>query len=226
MEHRVWTVYCSFLERSVGNVRHFFWLLFRMTWARILLLFECFDGAPPWDFFVLWACRNRFAKGTGTNPMFRAASVLFRMTWARILLLFECFEGTPPWDFFVLWACRNRFAKGTGTNPMFRAASFVQLVCGFAWFGHYFFLFKWVPKATFRHFSGCGFAMAWAQNLLGFCLFACASQTPFSWVWSGGLQASKSYVAQRFALLEATFFLFLVGSKSNVSAFFFFRHFS
>ena len=28
---RVWTVYCSFLERSVGNVRHFFWLLFRMT---------------------------------------------------------------------------------------------------------------------------------------------------------------------------------------------------
>ena len=26
--HRVWTVYCSFLERSVGNVRHFFWLLF------------------------------------------------------------------------------------------------------------------------------------------------------------------------------------------------------
>ena len=48
--------------------------------------------------------------------------------------------------------------------------------------------------------------MAWAQNLLGFCLFACASQTPFSWVWPGGLQASKSYVAQRFALLEATFF--------------------
>ena len=37
--------------------------------------------------------------------------------------------------------------------------------------------------------------MAWAQNLLGFCLFACASQTPFSWVWPGGLQASKSYVA-------------------------------
>ena len=42
--------------------------------------------------------------------------------------------------------------------------------------------------------------MAWAQNLLGFCFFACASQTPFSWVWPGGLQASKSYVAQRFAL--------------------------
>ena len=82
--------------------------------------------------------------------------------------------------------------------------------------------------------------MASAQNLLGFCLFACASQTPFSWVWSGGLQASKSYVAQRFALLEATFFFvfsrfqkqrfgiflfsaFFVGSKSNVSAVFWLR---
>ena len=88
--------------------------------------------------------------------------------------------------------------------------------------------------------------MPWAQNLLGFCLFACASQTPFSWVWPGGLQASKSYVAQRFALLEATFFFvfsrfqkqrfgsflaavshglgticfFLMGSNSDVSAFF------
>ena len=62
--------------------------------------------------------------------------------------------------------------------------------------------------------------MAWAQNLLGFCLFACASQTPFSWVWSGGLQASKSYVAQRFALLEATFFLFLVVPNATC------RHFS
>ena len=49
--------------------------------------------------------------------------------------------------------------------------------------------------------------MTWAQNLLGFCLFACASQAPFSWVLPGGLQASKSHVAQRFALLEATFFL-------------------
>ena len=69
--------------------------------------------------------------------------------------------------------------------------------------------------------------MAWAQNLLGFCLFACTPQTPFSCVWPGGLQASKSYVAQRFALLEATFrnlfSLFLVGSKSNVSAVFWLR---
>ena len=32
-------------------------------------------------------------------------------------------------------------------------------------------------------------------------------QARFSWVLSGGLRAFKSYVAQRFALLEATFFL-------------------
>ena len=66
--------------------------------------------------------------------------------------------------------------------------------------------------------------MACAQNLLGFCFFACASQARFSWVLSGGLRAFKSYVAQRFALLEATFFLcfylYLVGSKTT------FRHFS
>ena len=50
--------------------------------------------------------------------------------------------------------------------------------------------------------------MASAQNLLGFCFFACASQTPFSWVWPGNLQV---------------FSLFLVGSKSNVSAVFWLR---
>ena len=56
----------------------------------------------------------------------------------------------------------------------------------FAWLGHYFFvfslffcLFYWVPKATFRHFSGCGFAMVWAQNLLGLCLFGCAPDAAF-----------------------------------------------
>ena len=43
------------LVHSVGNVsafflvafRHFFWLLFRMVWARILLLFGCFASGPP-----------------------------------------------------------------------------------------------------------------------------------------------------------------------------------
>ena len=42
-----------------------------------------------------------------------------------------------------------------------------------------FLSFSWVPKATFRHFSGCGFAMACAQNLLGLCLFGCAPDAAF-----------------------------------------------
>ena len=61
-----------------------------------------------------------------------------------------------------------------------------------------------------------------ALNLLGFCLFACAPQTPFSCV---GLVACRlPSLMLRCALLDATFrnlfSLFLVGSKSNVSAVF------
>ena len=48
--------------------------------------------------------------------------------------------------------------------------------------------------------------MAWAQNLLGPCFFACAPQAPFSWV----LLCFYIYL----------FLLFLMGSKSKVSAFF------
>ena len=33
--------------------------------------------------------------------------------------------------------------------------------------------------------------MAWAQNLLGFCFIACASQARFSWVLSGGFQVLR-----------------------------------
>ena len=175
MEHRVWTVYCSFLERSVGNVRHFFWLLFRMTWARILLLFECFEGAPPWDFFVLWACRNRFAEGTGTNPMFRAASVLFRMTWARILLLFECFEGLAWGDFFSL------FLVGSKSN----VSAVFWLRFRMVW-ALYFFLFSGFQKRRFGIFP------------------AAVSQ------WLGHKTCWGSAFSHAF----------LVGSKSDVSAFF------
>ena len=57
--------------------------------------------------------------------------------------------------------------------------------------------------------------MAWAQNLLGLCFFACAPQAPFSWVLGRVLLC--------FCLFSVgldTISLFLVGSKSNVSAFF------
>ena len=67
--------------------------------------------------------------------------------------------------------------------------------------------------------------MAWALNVLGFCLFACAPQTPFSCV---GLVACRlPSLTLRCALLDATFrnlfSLFLVGSQSNVSAVFWLR---
>ena len=96
----------------------------------------------------------------------------------------------------------------------------------FLFWALYFFLFSGFQKRRF------GFAMARAQSLLGFCFFARASQTPFSWVWPGGLQAfslflvgSKSNVSAvfwlRFRMVWALFLsFFLMGSKSDVSAFF------
>ena len=67
--------------------------------------------------------------------------------------------------------------------------------------------------------------MASAQNLLGFCFFACASETPFSWIWVVACRLPS--LTLRCALLEATFrnlfSLFLVGSKNNVSALFWLR---
>ena len=146
-------------------------------------------------------------------------------------LLGLCFFGCAPDAAFLGFAWWLQFRSGWGTISLFLG----------------------VPKATFRHFSGCGFAMASAQNLLGFCFFACASETPFFWVWPGGLQASKFYVAlclawsnlsqpfffvfsrfqkQRFgSFLAAVSYglgttllsFFLVGSKSDVSAFFWLR---
>ena len=50
-------------------------------------------------------------------------------------------------------------------------------------------------KSDVSAFFRLRFRNGLGTNLLGFCLFARASQTPFSWVWPGGLQASKSYVA-------------------------------
>ena len=162
------------------------------------------------------------------------------MAWAQNLLgfcLFACASQTPfSWvwpggfaGFQVLRCAKVCLAWGdffslflVGSKSNVSAVFWLRFRMVWAL---YFFLFSGFQKRRFGIFPGCGFAMAWAQNLLGFCLFACASQTPFSWVWSGGLQASKSDVAQRFALLEATFFLFLVGSKCNVSAFLFYNGF-
>ena len=86
----------------------------------------------------------------------------------------------------------------------------------------YFFVFSRF-QATFRDFSGCGFAMAWAQNLLGFCFFAYASQTPFSWVWPGGLQVFSLFLS-RFQKQRFGSFLAAV-SHRHFSLFGIFRRF-
>ena len=81
--------------------------------------------------------------------------------------------------------------------------------------------------------------MAWAQNLLGFCLFACASQTPClefglvacrlpSLTLRKGLPCLRQpfFVFSRFQMQRFGIFLFsafFVGSKSNVSAVFWLR---
>ena len=102
-----------------ATFRHFFYLLFRMAWARIWMLFECFGSASPKafeagdsSFFVRSVgdvsavFRAAVSHGLGTNPaavrVFRKRSfstccatfrhffyLLFRMAWAPNL--FECF---------------------------------------------------------------------------------------------------------------------------------------
>ena len=110
-----------------------------------------------------------------------------------------------------------------------RIRCFVQLVCGFAWFGHYFFLFKLFNGFQKRRFGifpaavsqwlghktcwGSAFSHARPKHLfLEFGLVAC--------------RLPSLTLRKGLPCLRQPFFLFLVGSKSNVSAFFSFRHFS
>ena len=59
--------------------------------------------------------------------------------------------------------------------------------------------------------------MAWAQNLLGFCFFACVSPS------DGPAVLFRDDVGAILVEGFGPFSLFLVGSKSNVSAFFWLR---
>ena len=152
--------------------------------------------------------RLRFRNGLGTKP---AGVLPFRMRVPNTFFL------SLAWWLAGFFFVFSRVQKQ-------RFGSFLAAVSH--GLGPISFSFKWVPTATFRHFSGYGFAMAGvlpfrmrvpntfflslAWWLAG--LFACASLTPFSCkglalLGYEKLQASKSYVAQRFALLEATFFL-------------------
>ena len=140
----------------------------------------------------------------------------FRMAWARNLLGFGLFACAPQAPFSPFLPDGLAFRCAKVFLPGGKFFSFFLMFFGHASYNCFF----WIPKVTFRHFLWLRFRMAWARNLLGFGLFACAPQVPFSWVLPGGVQDSKSLVAQKFFLLEASFFLvFLVGSKGNVTAF-------
>ena len=98
-----------------ATFRHFFYLLFRMAWVRIWMLFECFGSASPraleagdssflvrsvGDVSAVFRAAvshglGTYSLGIGINPaavpLFRkrfSKSFLFRMVWASILLAF------------------------------------------------------------------------------------------------------------------------------------------
>ena len=96
-----------------ATFRHFFYLLFRMAWVRIWMLFECFGSASPraleagdssflvrsvGDVSAVFRAAVSHGLGPyslGINPaavpLFRkrfSKSFLFRMVWASILLAF------------------------------------------------------------------------------------------------------------------------------------------
>ena len=99
-----------------------------------------------------------------------------------------------------------------GSNSTFRHFS----GCGFAWLGRDFFVFSGFQKQRFGIFQaavsqwlghktcwGSAFSHALPKHLfLGFCLVAC--RLPSLTLRKSFPQASKSYVAQRFSLFEAT----------------------
>ena len=150
------------LVGSKSNVSAVFWLRFRMVWALYFFLFNGFQ-------------KRRF----GIFPAAVSQWLGHKTCWG------SAFSHARPKHLFLefgLVACRLpslTLRKGLPClrQPFFFVFSrFQKQRFGIFLFSPFFV----VPTATFRHFSGCGFAMAWAQNLLGFCLFACASQTPFS----------------------------------------------
>ena len=97
----------------------------------------------------------------------------------------SAFSHARPKHLFLSLACGlQAFSLFLVGSKKQRFGGFLAAVCllRFRMVWHiyiYISFFLMAPTATFRHFFGCGFAMAWAQNLLGFCLFACASKHLF-----------------------------------------------
>ena len=122
--------------------------------------------------------RLRFRNGLGTKP---AGALPFRMrsrrSFLRLCLVAEvslCLVAEVS-----QWLGHALFLVGSKNNVsvlFWLRFRMVWALYFFLFWALYFFLFSGFQKRRF------GFAMARAQNLLGFCFFACASQTPFSWV--------------------------------------------
>ena len=120
--------------------------------------------------------RLRFRNGLGTKP---AGALPFRMRSRRSFLrLYLVAEVSLCLVAEVLqWLGHALFLVGSKNNVsvlFWLRFCMVWALYFFLFWALYFFLFSGFQKRRF------GFAMARAQNLLGFCFFACASQTPFS----------------------------------------------
>ena len=167
------------------------WLKFRSGWGTISLCL----GVPNATFRDFWGCTPAMAWTQNLLGL-----LPFRMRSRRSFLTL-CLVADPRsgWGTFSLrlHSCNGLDAKPAGALPFGCAPDAAFL--GFAWWQTFrsgwgtFSLFLWgtislflgVPKATFQDFWGCTPAMAWTQNLLGLCLFGCASDAAFlGFAWS------------------------------------------
>ena len=88
------------------------------------------------------------------------------------------FRMRSPSTFFLGFATFREFGPGVVIRPLSltlrKRFSLFEATWTFREFGH--------GVSDALPFFRLSFAMAWAQNLLGLCLFGCAPQAPFAWV--------------------------------------------
>ena len=161
---------------SKGDVRQFFWLVFRKPLARILLLCEAFASGFPRPDFEMISERVQtsvylaivFFGGLEKKDFFFMDSkddvrhffwLVFRKPLARILLLFEAFaSGFPRPDFEMI-------------PERVQTSIYLAIVFFFVYVFLFFFgglekkdFFLWIPKMTFGTFSGLCFASLWHES--------------------------------------------------------------
>ena len=149
---------------SKGDVRHFFWLVFRKPLARILLLFEAFaSGFPRPDFEMI-------AERIQTSVYL--AIVFFSMVFlAKLFCMVESCCCTA--DKRVTWGIFRRafclagariLRRNCGKTAEYLAIVYVFLVRVSCDVGGLETCFLWIPKVTFGTFSGLCFASLWHES--------------------------------------------------------------